>query len=466
MTAADAVPSTAGRAPALARLARDLAAAGLAPAPLRALLGAAAGPLVDGPTEPARRYRLEADASAAAVLARLYVLGDAVPADDVDAHLGDLADRLVDAGLAVAEGTALRGTVRLVPHEGLLVASDRPRDQLPRDHVAGVHRPSALLAHLTVRRTPSRALDLGTGCGIQALLAARHAERVVATDVNERALAVTALNCALNGIANVELRAGSLFEPVAGERFGLVVANPPYVISPAHDLIFRDSGMPDDAVSAAVVRGAATALAADGHATVLVSWVADGDDALARPAGWVDGAGCDAWILHTGSDDVYTTAAQWNAGAGDGGASVRRWLDWYAQRGIAQIAYGAVVLHRRDGPTWTRATPIPRGTVAAGGQLEQMLAVPPGPPPATARVRISPAVRLRTAAALGEAGWQAQEIELARVQGIPFTVGLDAGAAALVAQLDGRPLADVEPPDEAPAAAQRLLELGLAERLD
>ncbi len=140
----------------------------------------------------------------------------------------------------------LRGTVRLVPQGDLLIASDLAGEGGRADHVAGVHRPSVTLSDLTVRRPVERALDMGTGCGIQALLAAGHAERVVATDVNERALAFTALNAALNGVENVELRAGSFFEPVAGERFGLVVSNPPYVISPEASFLFRDSGLGRD----------------------------------------------------------------------------------------------------------------------------------------------------------------------------------------------------------------------------
>ena len=44
------------------------------------------------------------------------------------------------------------------------------------------------------------------------------------------------------------MRAGSFFEPVAGERFGLVTCNPPYVISPESAFLFRDSGREGDAV--------------------------------------------------------------------------------------------------------------------------------------------------------------------------------------------------------------------------
>ncbi|MFD1572687.1 50S ribosomal protein L11 methyltransferase [Agromyces cerinus subsp. nitratus] len=59
--------------------------------------------------------------------------------------------------------------------------------------------------------TPARCvLDLGTGCGIQAMHASRFADRIVATDISERALEIARLNLVLNGIDGVELRLGSL----------------------------------------------------------------------------------------------------------------------------------------------------------------------------------------------------------------------------------------------------------------
>ena len=78
----------------------------------------------------------------------------------------------------------------LVPHGDLLIASDRDAEgEAAADWVAGIHPPSLTLGP-TVRRSVERALDVGTGCGVgsAALPASRHAERVVATDVNARAL--------------------------------------------------------------------------------------------------------------------------------------------------------------------------------------------------------------------------------------------------------------------------------------
>ena len=109
---------------------------------------------------------------------------------------------------------------------------------------------------MTVRGSGERALDLCTGNGIQAILLAAHAKSVVATDVNARALAYADFNVALNGAGNVETRLGSFFEPVDGEQFDLVVANPPYVVSPESAFLFRDGGLRGDAVSEHVVRRA------------------------------------------------------------------------------------------------------------------------------------------------------------------------------------------------------------------
>jgi methylase of polypeptide subunit release factors len=87
---------------------------------------------------------------------------------------------------------------------------------LRTDHVLGVGGASVTLSGLLLPGPVDTALDLGTGCGIQALHLAREARRVVATDISQRALDLAALNAALNGVESIEFRLGSLFEPVAG----------------------------------------------------------------------------------------------------------------------------------------------------------------------------------------------------------------------------------------------------------
>jgi release factor glutamine methyltransferase len=73
-------------------------------------------------------------------------------------------------------------------------------------------------------------LDMGTGSGVCAVFAARHARRVVAVDINPAAVRCAAINAQINQLDHrLEVRQGDLFEPVAGERFDLVLFNPPFL---------------------------------------------------------------------------------------------------------------------------------------------------------------------------------------------------------------------------------------------
>jgi len=304
-----------------------------------------------------------------ATLARAFLLdADVAPARLEEATSLPPA-RLEALGLVSVEGDRAHGLVRLVPHGEYLVASDAAPDageDLPYDHVPGIQSPSVTLAKLAVRRPCRRALDLGTGCGIQGLLAARHAERVVATDVNPRALAFATFNAALNGIDTIDFALGDGFEPVAGERFDLIVANPPYVISPDDSYAYRDSGLPADELCRRFVGEAAAHLEEGGFAHLLVSWALGGlgDDWAAPLRGWVDGSGCDAWLLHYRTSDPVAHAAGWLRPLAESGpdayaAALDRWLEHLRRLGIGAVAYGAVVLRRRAGANWVRADPLP-----------------------------------------------------------------------------------------------------------
>lgn len=89
-----------------------------------------------------------------------------------------------------------------------------------------------LLEHLNVKRG-EHILEIGTGCGIIAILAAKKGGRVVATDINPHALKCAENNAKLNGVhRKIEFRLGSLFEPIKqDEKFSLIAFNAPYLPS-------------------------------------------------------------------------------------------------------------------------------------------------------------------------------------------------------------------------------------------
>lgn len=343
-------------------------------------------------------------------LVRLFTLGRAVPASalaealptlDVEGavalglvrlengRVGFGADRAVSGRQAVA-------TCDLRPYgddaHDWWVASDLSElalgGPLRADHVLGIGGASTTLASWTVRRPADRALDLGTGCGVQALHLTAHAGSIVATDISRRALAYAAFNLALaapdpsGAVPPVELLAGDLLDPVAGQRFSLVVSNPPFVITPRDQGLplyeYRDGGRSGDSIVRSLVRQVGDVLEPGGIAQFLGNWEVPAgrswrdvwDDWLAEQA--AHGAALDAWVIQRESQDPAEYAELW---ARDGGASpgseahsqmYAAWLRDFASRDVESIGFGVVTLQRpaTQRPPW-RSLDEAHGPVAA-----------------------------------------------------------------------------------------------------
>ena len=125
-----------------------------------------------------------------ATLVRLWLLQAAVPAGQAEQALPGLVDPLCAEGVLRRSVGEVAAAVDLRPYatdEGnLWVAADLTpgldggSSRVGADHVLGISSASTSLAQLTVREPVGRALDLGTGCGVQALHLAAHAGAVVA----------------------------------------------------------------------------------------------------------------------------------------------------------------------------------------------------------------------------------------------------------------------------------------------
>ncbi|MGC4932486.1 DUF7059 domain-containing protein [Gordonia sp. DT30] len=224
------------------------------------------------------------------------------------------------------------------------------------DHVLGIGGASISLARAIIRDRVGTALDLGTGCGIQALHLAAHCDSIVATDTNPRALALAAATARLNGM-RWDLRAGSLFEPVAGERFDLIVSNPPFVVGAGgQDYIYRDSGMAGDALCAGLIEQLPDHLADGGTAQLLANWIVrDGTDWRERVGGWLAGTGLDAWVVQRELADPISYVSLWLSDAGEDAEQLARrgsdWLDWFAEEKIAGVGMGLITLRKRRSGT-------------------------------------------------------------------------------------------------------------------
>ena len=302
---------------------------------------------------------------------------------------GDTLSDFAEASLIerdAADSTRWIASVDLRPHAAddgteIYVAADLGAHQRPgvlrKDHVLGIGHASLTLAQITERTPVERALDVGTGCGIQTFHLLAHARHVTATDISERALAFTRFNLLLNAQtlnidpqnpqARVSLRKGSLLDPVAGERFNLVVSNPPFVITPRvagesaeEQFTYRDGGLPGDEIVSTMVRQLPSVLVPGGRAQMLGNWeiIRDSADPSQphpwdeRVRAWVEEAGAEAWIIQRETLSPESYAETWLKDASENRdrkhyeQTYLAYLNDFESRNVHSIGFGMIWLRR------------------------------------------------------------------------------------------------------------------------
>lgn len=447
-----------------------------------------------------------------AVVARLFLLADAVPTASAEDALGaDLVSALQAAGLLVPADAGeprsgdpspgeyseeserrLVSSVSIAPYslpvgvprlagrrkpDTLYLASDfgtltRP-EVLDGDFVLGLGGAGRTLIEITPREAVTTAADIGTGCGIQALALALHADTVIATDISERALEFTRLNAQINGIDNIETRQGSLLEPLRGQTVDLLVTNPPFVITPQAargQFEYRDGGMPGDQLMRSLVRDIPHHLSDGGQAAMLGNWEVGQPDAEAGPAAWHKAAQNEAasadeapvgtaaagqtslmviereqlsptayahtWIRDGG---VVRASEKWNA-------DTAAWLDDFASRGVEQISFGwvrfkraagsepVVAAHRVSGPLGANAAGVAAFLDTRMAMLEWLAGAEDSEIADTAFVRGSDIVEHRHHTPGSE---NPSVIEMAQGTGFGQTLTVDTALAAFIGVADG-----------------------------
>jgi methylase of polypeptide subunit release factors len=355
----------------------DLATRGFRVGPVAELLGPVAlGALGRDQIRPADLVTVPLVDEPLAVLTRLWLLGLPVARAALDAALPTAGTTGAEAlGLVEAAGTApddeVRPLLELSPYAAddaeWWLASDLTHTGRPLrpDHVLGVGGASTTLARWTPRDPVATALDIGTGCGVQAFHLATHAAAVTATDTSRRCLRMTRLNARLNAAAEggpfagrtLDLRGGSLLAPVGGQRFDLVVSNPPYVITPrtrpGAAFTYRDGGLVGDQVVQRLIEGVGAVLTDGGTAQLLGNWEHHrGEDWRDRVGAWLDASGLHGWVVQREVQDPAEYAETW---ARDGGhapgtteydAMYDAWLADFAARGVEAVGFGVVTLRR------------------------------------------------------------------------------------------------------------------------
>lgn len=237
------------------------------------------------------------------------------------------------------------------------------------------------------------------------------------------------------------------------------------------------------------MRTAPAALAPGGFASLLVAWALDPRDPSQRPRSWLRGAGCDALLLHTSTDDPIETASVWNRDLLDRpeeyAEALDRWLDYYGELGIERLGYACLVLRKRgDGDAgWFEPQQLPRAALRPAGQHvrklfethDRLRRLASDHVLLDARLRVADDAVITHETRFTDGRWRSEAVTLSLETGLPFSAELDGSTARLVRELDGSKTlrqalaaaADGEPLEEAGlSVARRMAEVGFLELVD
>ena len=130
------------------------------------------------------------------------------------------------------------------------------------------------------------------------------------------------------------------------------MANPPFVVSPSHQYLYRDAPAPVDELCRTLVRSAPTYLTEGGHCQLLASWAhVQGEDWRDRLAGWFAGTGCDALVLVRETLDPSTHAASWlrqTEPPARWESEYDEWMAYYEAHDIEAIGLGLITMRKRS----------------------------------------------------------------------------------------------------------------------
>ena len=408
------------------------------------------------PHEVQSRLYATREITAQNALVRLFLLGVTLDRDAASEALPEAFIELaLRVGLVAEEQDRLVANVVIVPVGKLLFASDAFRilggDERSEFVVPAKNSAADFLRRLTFRDSVGTVLDLGCGCGVHALLAAAHSDSVVATDISAAAAAYTRFNARLNDVQNVEVLVGDLFEPVAGRRFDLILCNPPFIIGPTSDFTYRDNPMELDDFCRLLAREGAAHLDDGGHLQMLCEWVETADQIARNRVGeWLQGLGCDAWVLRgTPKSPTRYVAGRLTDLAGADykpATTYEDWLAYFEDRGVTAINPGMFVLRRRNADNWFHMLTVPGEPVEESGQaVSQRIAAcdflelcKDDDSLLDATLGISDSVELEQRYTRSDQCWQSQRVVLQVTAGLPLETEIDLPILAFLNQVDGR----------------------------
>ncbi|MFT5484594.1 MAG: hypothetical protein ACI9GW_003261 [Halieaceae bacterium] len=388
-------------------------------------------------------------------LVRFFLLGNTLPKDAVEKLLPEWIYELCSKyNFLETEADKVRAKVVIVPIGPYVFLSDAFH-VVGSEHAAEFILPASthsanFLKHLMLTEPVDTALDLCCGCGIHAVFASGFSKQVVASDISAAAIHYAQINAAINGRDNIAFVTGNVFEALEGQTFDLIISNPPFVIGPGDEFVYRDNPMVLDEFCRELVREAPAFLNEGGHLQMLCEWVEiAGESWQQRLQNWTKESGCDTWVLRTSPIPTtrYTSIRLSDLGGpnvdqqGDFGA----WMANFKAHQVNAIHPGMILLRKRSGENWFHIRNLPIDIKQAAGQTistciaacDHTQQLRSDGALLRATLQLSTELELEQSYERQHNAWQSQKLRLRRTGVLPLEADVDMPVMALLNLFDG-----------------------------
>lgn len=299
------------------------------------------------------------------VMLRLFVLGTAVGGLEIKKHLHSRFTSLLKdfnlLGRSPKQPGQWAALAMLYPLHDIWIASDRwnSPDGSPYQSFSDIVYPANANNTLEflnwLPRDPcENFLELCAGTGVLALLAAKHfAKHAWATDIAPRSVRFAEFNRRLNGLENVIVKQGDLYDPVRGLQFDRIVAHPPYMPSLKAAEVYYDGGPDGELITGTTIREMGDFLRPGGR-LFLQTLGTDRKDATfdQRVRAWLGGSSeqFDVAIIARRMVEPHQFATSTALRDGGGVDLAEKWKAFFRKAEIVRLVYGLLALERKTRP--------------------------------------------------------------------------------------------------------------------
>jgi carbamoyltransferase len=341
-------------------------------------------------------------------LIRLFLLRKKMPQHRAHNLFGNVYGLLTAIGLLKEQGDTVSSLVDIYCVEDLYIATDHRYMVYPDDHadqeqpVMYIGLDSHGLKNVMPRQPITRALDLCSGSGVQALTASLFVSHVIAMDINLRALRFSRFNAQLNGIENVEFRQGDVCNLSDSlDEFDLILANPPFVPAPTQSLRYRDGGAHGEDILRYIVAEAESHLVGDGILCV-VSDLVNVNDYHAKLRQWWRGAAKCMVLMTADRNEIQFALPHcqrpFDQSYREFYDELAEWVSHFRAAELQAVNFGFILLQKKNSGDFayfskvihTPTSPIYAEIWPHFDRLGDLMSVP-----VSAVLRLHPAVRLR-----------------------------------------------------------------------